>query len=115
MPVYCPGMNGELRTLYTVTSKDCPNVLAVMLLESQARDWVKNDYGDPTSAVVHHRDGVLWEDGRVSLLDPCAAAFYECDPDYTSEPTRRRRELRQQAAAKLTDEELEALGLPRRV
>ena len=112
--MYSPGMNGELKTLYTVTSKDCPNVLAVMLLESQALDWIKNAYGDPISAVAHRRDGVLWEDGRVSLLDPCAAAFYECDPNYTSEPTRRQRELRQQAAAKLTDEELAALGLTRR-
>jgi hypothetical protein len=75
---------------------------------AQAHDYMENELS-AGSFVAENRIAVIWDNERVSLLDFNVTVF-EWLPDYTSEPTRRRREIRKQALNKLSEEERESLG-----
>lgn len=91
------------------------SVLGVFADQAMAADYVANEAPPvPDSFVMApvRRQALKWDDGdRVSLFDERLFGPYELSTDYTSEPTRREKELRASAIAKLTEEERKVLRL----
>jgi hypothetical protein len=75
---------------------------------NQVHDYIENEISDIKTNVVPWSAVIEISSNRVWLLDKRFEPYQM--EDYSSEPTRRRRALQQQAFAKLTPEECEALG-----
>lgn len=98
----------QITRIYVVIHKDGIDPVGCFTNISVAEDFRKNEFPE---CEVQTRTGLVWVDKTVSIFDPRIPFKYELGDDYTSEPTRKRNELRASALAKLTSEEREALGV----
>jgi hypothetical protein len=111
---------GTLIEVYIVadpTGSGPMSILGVFASLAMATDFVEHETKPapkPYFMAPERRMAFKWDDGdRVSLFSKDMFGPFELATDYSSEPVRRRRELRKSAAAKLTEEERQAVGLQR--
>lgn len=103
----------KLTKIYVVTEKDDIEPLGVFTKKYVADDFLKNEYPrwcETRWCEIQTRIGIV--NGDVAyILDPRIPNPWEIGDNYTSEYTRKRNELQASALAKLTSEEMEALGV----
>jgi hypothetical protein len=110
-----PQSQGHIVTGYVVTPKEGYEALGVFTELRVAEDYLKCEIGE-NHGEIQHWAIIVWADGTASIFDSRQPSFkFELGDDYSSEETRKVRELQASGLQKLTPEERKALGVAPRL
>jgi len=116
MNINQPLVQGYIVNGYVLVPRTGGNVQAVFTKPNPAKDFLENELAG-SDCVMQQRTLIVWADdsGTASLFDTNETFRWVVSDDYTSEPERKRQELREQALSKLTPEERKAIGVAPRL